>query len=203
MAIKIRQALTADFKATENLTREAFWDLYKPGCDEHLLLHKIRSSDCYIPFLDLIMTERESIIGHVICTKAKVIDSFNKEHFVLCVGPFSIINNHQGKGFGTQLMEYCIVKSKEMGYDAMILFGNPDYYHRFGFTNALAFGISTKDGVNFDPFMALELRPGGLKGIQGRFFEDEVYTIDISELNEFEKQFPFKEKHITPTQLNI
>ncbi len=90
-----------------------------------------------------------------------------------------------------------------MGFKGMILFGNPEYYHRFGFLNAENYRISTKDGQNFEPFMALELQEEGLKNISGRFFEDECYTTNETELVEFEKQFPFKEKKVTETQLKF
>ena len=199
----IRQSKETDFRETENLTRESFWDLYKPGSDEHFVLHKIRKSNCYIGELDLILINGEKIIGHIICTKAKVVDSMNNQYLVLCVGPFSILNEYQKKGYGVKLMEYCIEKSKELGYVAMILFGNPSYYHRFGFRNAIEYGICTRGGMNFDPFMVKELQRDGLKGIQGKFYEDESFSVDPDELLEFEKQFPFKEKHITATQLNL
>jgi predicted N-acetyltransferase YhbS len=203
MNITIRQAREVDFKETENLTREAFWYLYKPGSDEHLVLHKIRESISYIGELDLILALDRKIIGHIICTKARVVDSMNQDHLLLCAGPFSIMNEYQGKGYGSDLMEYCIEKSKELGYVAIILFGNPLYYHRFGFRNAAEFGISTKEGLNFDPFMVKELIAGGLKEIRGKFYEDDSFLVDLDELNEFEKKFPFKEKHVTDTQLKM
>ena len=203
MDLICRQASEKDFKECENITREAFWDVYKPGCDEHLVLTKIRKSNCYVRELDLLAIEDEIIIGHIICTKAKVIDARNNEYGVLCVGPFSIMNNQQRKGYGSKLMEYCIFKAKEMGYAAMILFGNPNYYNRFGFRNAGEYGITTKEGMNFDPFMAKELQKDGLKEIQGKFYEDESYFVDAAELNKFEEQFPYKEKHITDTQLKF
>jgi len=203
MEIIIRPSKDIDFKETENLTRESFWDLYKPGSDEHFVLHKIRESKCYISELDLVIIAGEKIIGHIICTKARVVDSKNNEYIVLCVGPFSIMNEYQRKGYGSNLMDYCIEKSKELGYSAIILFGNPAYYHRFGFRNAIEYGICTKEGMNFEPFMVKELQRDGLTGIRGKFFEDESYSVNADELLEFEKQFPYKEKHITATQLNL
>jgi predicted N-acetyltransferase YhbS len=203
MEIAFRQTKDVDYKATENITREAFWDLYKPGCDEHLVLHKIRKSRCYVRELDLVAADGERIIGHIICSRAKVIDSKNYEHIVLCVGPFSIIADCQKKGYGSKLLEYCIAKSGELRYPGMLLFGNPDYYHRFGFRNAAEYNIMTRDGMNFDPFMAMELQADGLKEIKGKFYEDESYITDPMELAEFEKHFPDKEKHVTPTQLKI
>jgi predicted N-acetyltransferase YhbS len=203
MELTFRQTRENEFSETEYLTREVFWDIYKPGCDEHLVLHLIRKSQCYIRDLDLVAVDGNEIIGHIICTKAKVIDSMNIEHTVLCAGPFSITKECQGKGYGTRLMEYCIQKAKELGYDAMILFGDPGYYHRFGFRKAAEYGITTKEGMNFDPFMAISLNNGRLIEIHGKFYEDESFSVNATELEEFEKQFPWKEKHVTSTQLKL
>lgn len=192
-----------DFNITENLTREAFWNVYKPGCDEHLVLNKLRNSKSYISKLDLVAVFENRIVGHIISTKAKVIDLQNFEHEVLCVGPLSVIPEFQKNGIGSKLITESIKVATESGFSGMILFGNPEYYQRFGFLNAEKYSISTKDGQNFEPFMALELQEEGLKNVSGRFFEDECFTINEEELVEFEKQFPHKEKKVTETQLKF
>lgn len=76
----------------------------------------------------------------------------------------------------------------------------PEYYPRFGFRNAKEYGIQTSDGRNLDPFMALELGQGSLSGIRGRFYEDRAYHYEKDELESFEKDFPYREKHVTETQ---
>jgi predicted N-acetyltransferase YhbS len=201
MDVIIQITTEKDFFQTEYLTRESFWNLYKPGCNEHLVLHNIRNSKAYILRLDLIAVFKEEIIGHIISTKAKIIDSVDNEHEILCVGPLSVLPKYQKKGIGSRLMNESIKTAKELGYLGMILFGNPEYYHRFGFRNAQEYCITTKDGMTFDPFMALELQSNGLANVKGRFFEDVVFETDPDELNEFEKKFPFKEKLKTDTQL--
>lgn len=201
MEVIINKTNKQDYHQTENLTREAFWDVYKPGCDEHLILHNIRNSQCFIGELDLVATVNNNIVGHIICTIAKVVDVKEKMHIVLCVGPISVMPEYQGKGIGSKLMRRSISIAKELGFPGMILFGNPNYYHRFGFKNALEYNISTKDGQNFEPFMALEIQDKGFEGIQGKFYEDDVFIVEPEELEAFEKNFPYKEKHVTPTQL--
>lgn len=183
-----------DFFKTENLTREAFWNLYNPGCNEHFVLHNLRKSKSYIPELDIVAIANGEIVGHVITTKAMVIDGKNNEHEVLCAGPFSVLPELQNNGIGTKLFEYMISEARNIGYNAIILFGDPDYYHHFGFRNAKEFGIATKDNQNFEPFIALELQDSGLANIKGRFFEDSAFEPKEEELNEFEKLFPPKEK---------
>lgn len=127
----------------------------------------------------------------------------NNEHEVLCVGPLSVLPEFQKKGIGSKLMNEAISESKNAGYCGMILFGYPEYYHRFGFKNAQEYGITTKDGENFEPFMALELLPKGFEDVTGKFFEDDVFVTQPDELIEFEKQFPHKEKLVTDTQFKL
>ena len=200
MDVHIEKTVEKYFRNTESITREAFWNLYKPGCDEHLILHNLRKSKSYVSELDLVAVAEDEVIGHVISTKAKIIDPKNLEHEVLCVGPVCVLPDYQKKGIGSKLMNQSIRRARELGFPGMILFGDPEYYHRFGFRNALDYGISTKEGQNFEPFMVLELQPNGLQNIHGRFFEDDVFTTQPDELDEFEKQFPYKEKLVTDTQ---
>jgi predicted N-acetyltransferase YhbS len=200
MEILIQRTTKKDLFRTENITRESFWNLYRPGCVEHLILHNIRNSKAYISHLDLVAVFENEVIGHVISTKAKVADLVNNEHEILCVGPLSVLPEFQNKGIGSKLMNESIEVARESGYFGMILFGNPEYYHRFGFKNAKEYGIATKDGQNFEPFMALELHNDGLAGVKGRFYEDNAFEVHPDDLTEFEKKFPFKTKMKTDTQ---
>jgi predicted N-acetyltransferase YhbS len=190
-----------DYREVENLTREAFWDIYKPGCDEHLIVHKIRNTSCFIPDLDFVVVQDNQIVGNIIYSKSKVMDKDNNEHQVISFGPISVLPSLQKKGIGSTLIKHTTEIAKEMGYKAIFIFGNPAYYHRFGFENAEKFGISTAEGLNFDPFMALELYKGSLKGISGRFYMSPVFMVSQEELEDFEKSFPHREKHVTDTQL--
>jgi predicted N-acetyltransferase YhbS len=203
MEIIIRKTDKINYYQTENLTREAFWNLYRSGCDEHLVLHQLRESNSYVEELDLIAIYEGEIIGHVISTKAHVIDTENKEHEVLCVGPIAILPEFQNKGIGTKLLDFSISVAGKLGYTGMILFGNPDYYHRFGFRNAQEFGITTKEGLNFEPFMVLVLQENGMEEINGKFYEAKAFTINEKELDKFEKKFPEKIKGKPKIDLNI
>ncbi len=201
MNISIRQEEEKDFKDVEYLTREAFWDIYKPGCDEHLVLHKIRKVSAFVKELDLIACDKDTIVGNIIYSRARVVNEENKEFEVLCMGPIAVLPSYQNQGIGSLLMEHSIEKARQLGYKGIVIFGNPDYYHRFGFVDAKEYNIQTSWGDNLDAFMALELYENSLKGISGKFFEDEAFKIDNAELENFEKQFPYKEKHVTDTQL--
>jgi predicted N-acetyltransferase YhbS len=203
MDINIRNTRPEDFQQTLNLTRETFWNLYRPGCVEHLILDQLRNSSSYLEALDLVAVKDDMIVGHIIATKARVVNPKDKADEVLCAGPFSVEPALQGKGIGANLMKYAISKAKELGFRGMILFGNPDYYHRFGFRNAAYYGITTKDGQNFEPFMALELYKNGLEQVKGKFYEDRAFEVAEDKLEEFDKMFPVKEKGKPKIELHL
>jgi len=203
METLIRNTNAGEFEITENLTREAFWNLYRPGCVEHLTLHNLRKSNCYLPQLDLVAVRDEKIIGHIIVTIAGVVDLNDVQHEVLCVGPISVLPAFRKKGTGSKLMHESIQRAQLLGYKGMILFGNPDYYHRFGFINAQKFEITTKEGSNFNPFMALELYPNALANVKGKFYEDNAFETDETELINFDKLFPEKRKGKPKIKISI
>lgn len=201
MDITIRPEIAKDYFETEAITREAFWDVYHPGCLEHLVLHKLRDVPAFVRELDFVADGGARIVGNVVCSKAKVTNTAKQEYEVLCMGPLAVLPEYQGKGIGSLLIKTVVSKAQELGYKGIVIYGNPDYYHRFGFVNAEKFGIKTTSGENFDYFMALELSKGSLQGINGNFYEDEAFNVADEELEVFDKAFPYKEKHVTATQL--
>lgn len=201
MDITIRLENEKDYRTVEYLTREAFWNLYRPGCAEHLLIHKMRQVPAFVKELALVALAEETIVGNIVYSKAKIRNSKNKEFEVLCMGPVGVLPGYQGQGIGSQLITYSLAKARQLGYKAVMLFGKQHYYQRFGFANAKAYEIQTSSGENFDEFMALELYDGGLQGISGRFYADEVFNLDQEALEIFDREFPYKEKQVTDTQL--
>lgn len=198
MEINIRREQSKDFDEVNNLTREAFWNLHCPGCDEHYLAHLLRQSSIFIPELDFVAESDGKIVGNIMYSKATVKNDIDESE-VLTFGPLSVLPEYQKKGIGSKLVLHSFDIARQLGYKSVLIYGNPDYYRRFGFKNAAEFGISTKEGENFDAFMALELVKGGLKDISGRFFE--FPNIDfITGFEEFEKTFPYKEKKVLPGQ---
>ena len=199
----IRLETERDYSAVECLTRDAFWDVYKPGCDEHLVAHKLRHSKAFLPDLDYVAVQDGRILGNIMYSVAQVINDGGCVHSVITFGPLSVLPEFQGQGVGAALVRHTLAVAQKTGYPAIIIFGDPAYYHRFGFENASNFGITTSDGASFDAFMALELHDRALESIIGRFYEDDVFHIDPDELTEFEKAFPYREKHVTDTQLKF
>lgn len=200
MNITICPENAKDYFETEYITREAFWDVYHPGCMEHLVLHNLRLASGFVRELDLVACDGERIVGNVVCSKAKVINE-KQEFEVLSMGPLAVLPEYQGKGIGSLLVKAAINKARELGYKGIVIYGNPAYYRRFGFVNAEQFGIRTVSGENFDYFMALELEEGSLQVITGNFYEDEAFNVNDKDVEEFDKAFPYKEKHVTDTQL--
>lgn len=202
MVISVRLENEKDLKTVENLVRESFWDLYKPGCDEHLIVHKLRDSPDIVKELDLVACDEDTVIGNIIYSRAKVVNDEKIESEVLCMGPIAVLPSHQKKGIGFLLMERSIEKARQLGYSGIIIFGNPEYYQRFGFVNAKEYGIHIPTGENFDAFMALELDKGSMKNTSGKFYASDLFEVSEEELENFEKGFPKKEKHVTDTQLS-
>ena len=193
--IIIRLETEEDYRETENMVREAFWDVYQPGCDEHLILHKLRKAQAFVEKLDFVAcdtSENGKIVGNIVYSEAKIINSQNQEYTVLCLGPLSVLPSYQGKGIGSLLIKKSLQKAKSLDYKGVLLFGDPEYYHRFGFESAKKYDITTSQGENPDAFMGLELYENSLDGIQGKFIEDPAFQVESEELELFEKEFADK-----------
>jgi len=195
--IRLRPERMSDYHAVEELTREAFWinTDAKEYINEHLLTHKLRESESFIPELDYVAEVNGELAGHVIYSKAKIIGNNNTEHEILNFGPLSVLPKYQCQGVGRALMEYTIAEARRLGYGAIAFYGHPDYYPRFGFRRAKEYGLTTPNGETFDAFMAMELKDGALKGIGGgKYYEDELFeNLTEQETREFDKRFPPKE----------
>ncbi len=193
MILRVEQP--SDYRNNENLTREAFWNVYQPGCSEHLILHNLRKSSAFLPELSYVAEEKGRLIGSIVSAKLY-------QEGVICdkiigFGPISVLPEFQRKGTGSALITTMLRKAKELSYQAVLITGNPEYYARFGFNSASKFGvhlkgISQEDKAEF--FMALELEKGFLSAHPGIYEFDKAYEPADNELEEFEKHFPLKKK---------
>lgn len=193
MNLTLRLETPNDYRSVEEMTREAFWGYTQPTCDEHYLAHLLRGIPAFVPELDYVAETDGKIVGNVMYSKAKVIDSSGGEHEVLTFGPLSVHPGYRNLGIGSELMRFTIMKAKRLGYRVIIFYGHPDYYPRFGFCNAKAFNITTPDGKNFDALMAMPLYEGALDGISGAFHEDPVFAVNAKEAEAYNRSFPHKE----------
>ena len=194
LPIELRPEGPADFRAVEELTRNAFWNHHAPGCDEHYLAHILRESSDFVPELDYVAVHAGKVVGNIMYTRAKIVLDRGGEREVLCFGPLAVDPAFQGRGVGGALIERTKTLARELGYKAFLIFGDPEYYSRFGFVPAERYGVGTSWGVYIISLQALELQPGALEDCEGYFEESRDYQIDPEASAAFDKGFPPKEK---------
>ncbi len=190
----IRLEQPGDYRRVEEITREAFWNLFAPGCSEHYLVHRLRTCPQFIPELDFVAVADGAVVGNILYSRAEVRQAGRVSGQVISFGPLSVLPEWQGRGIGAALIRHSLAEAARMGFGAVIIYGHPGYYRRFGFQPARMFNITTPDGKFIDPLMALELREGALAGVSGSFFEAEVFHMDPAEVEAFDAGFPPKEK---------
>lgn len=199
--IKLRNETPLDYRSVEVLTREAFWNQHVPGCDEHYLLHKMRNSGSFIRELDFVAEIDRKLVGNIVYTKSRIIGDNGECYDVITFGPISVLPEYQGKGIGGMLIEHTKELAKKLGYRAVLIYGDPGYYNKFGFVEAENYDIRTSDNMYAVPLQALELYKGALLGCGGCFLEDSVFEIDETAAKEFDKGFPYKDRQSgLPTQ---
>lgn len=194
LPIELRPESPADFRAVEELTRNAFWNHHAPGCDEHYLAHILRESSDFVPELDYVAVHDGKVVGNIMYTRAKIVLDRGGEREVLCFGPLAVDPAFRGQGVGGALIERTKTLARELGYGAILIFGDPEYYSRFGFVPAERYGVGTSWGVYIISLQALELQPGALEDCEGYFEESGDYQIAPEASAAFDKGFPPKEK---------
>lgn len=201
MKIELRPERPSDYRETENVTREAFWNHYTPGCNEHYLIHILRKCPAFVPQLDVVAVRGNQIVGNSVCLKSTLKTDDGKECEVLSLGPISVLPQYQRQGIGGQMLEYTKKQARSMGFRAIFLCGDPDYYSRQGFVAAERLGIRTADNMYAAALQVCELYEDALKNVKGRYVEDTIYDVDESAAAEFDKKFPRKEIVVgTPSQ---
>ena len=207
MTMNIRLERESDRREVENLTREAFWNVYRPGCTEHYVLHRYRSNPDFIPELDFVLEEDGKIIGQVMYSKARIVCDDWREIPAWTFGPIGILPEYKRKGYGLKLLSYSIEKAREMGIGVLCMEGNIDFYKHAGFVVASTLklhyhGEPKESEVPY--FLAQELIPGYLNGIEGTYHTPEGYFVadeNPDDFEAYEATFPPKEKHLLPGQL--
>ena len=200
MEFEIRVEQQVDWQAVENLTREAFWNVHEPGCGEHLLVRRLRSSPAFIKELSVTAVAGKEIVGHIAYTRAAVISPQGARHEVLCFGPLSVLPAMQNRGIGTALVEHTKDLAREMGFGAILIYGDPLYYERLGFVKAECFDIYAPDSTYAAALQACELCAGALRSISGAFHEDAVFDVTQEDVEAFDQSFPPKAKGFLPSQ---
>lgn len=205
MTIRLEQP--RDYREVENLTREAFWNVYAPGCVEHYVLHKYRSNPDFIPELDFVMEEDGKIVGHVMYSKAEIVLENGAILPAWTFGPISIHPDYKRKGYGLRLLNHSIEKAKELGIGVLCMEGNIEFYKHAGFALASSMNIhyhaEPKNAV-VPYFLVQELLPGYLEGVEGTYYTPKGYYVAFENpraFEEYETTFPPKVKAVQEGQL--
>ena len=193
-----------DYREVENLVRESFWNVYRPGCSEHYVIHVLRDDLAFIPELDFVMEKDGRLIGQNMFMRTVIDSDDGRKIDVLTMGPIGIIPELKRKGYGKILLDYSLNKAKELGFGAVLFEGNIDFYGKSGFDFSSKFGIRYHDlpeDADASFFLCKELIPGYLNGITGVYQTPQGYYVSDEAVDEFDKSFPYKEKLKLPGQI--
>lgn len=200
----IRLERPEEYRKVENLVREAFWNVYRPGCSEHYVLHVLRDDPAFIKELDLVLERNGELIGQNMFMRTVIDADDGRTIPILTMGPISITPEQKRKGYGKLLLDISLQKAMEMGFGAVAFEGNIEFYGKSGFDYAEKFGIRYHDlpeGADASFFLCRELIPGYLNGITGIYQTPAGYYVDDADVEEFDKGFPPKEKLKLPGQI--
>lgn len=200
----IRLEKKEEYRNVENLVRESFWNVYRPGCMEHYVLHCFRTDPAFVPELDLVMELDGTLIGHIMYARSEIACSDGRALPIMTFGPISLAPEYKRQGYGKCLLDYSMEKAKEMGAGALAITGNILFYGKSGFVPAKSKGIRYADDPDASYLLIKELTPGFLSGISGTYKDPEGYFVcerDPDGFAQFEATFPEKEKQKLPGQL--
>lgn len=196
----IRLEKKEEYRKVENLVRESFWNVYRPGCQEHYILQQLRNDPAFVHELDFVMEKDGKLIGQNIFVRAMIKADNENDIPIMTMGPICITPALQRKGYGKILLDYSLEKAKELGCGAVCFEGNIDFYGKSGFSYASVYGIryhGLPEGADASFFLCKELIPGHLAGITGEYDAPKGYSACDEYPNEFavyEAGFPYKEK---------
>lgn len=200
----IRLEEEKDYRAVEELVRESFWNVYRPGCSEHYVIHMLRGDPAFVKELDFVMEQDGRIIGQNLFMKTVIEADDGRTIPVLTMGPICIANDLKRKGYGKALLDYSLEKAAALGFGAVLFEGNIDFYGKSDFDYASKFDIRYHDlpeGADSSFFLCKELKEGYLDNISGVYQTPKGYYVDDADVEEFDKQFPKKEKLKLPGQI--
>ena len=202
--VTIRIEKKEEHREVEYLIRESFWNVYKPGCSEHYVIHVLRNDPAFVKELDFVMQQNGKLIGQNMFMRTVIDSDDGRDIEVLTMGPICITPELKRKGYGKILLDYSLEKALEMGFGAVLFEGNIGFYGNCGFTYAREYGIRYHDlpaDADDSFFLCKELVPGYLEGITGVYQTPAGYYVKDEDVEEFDKDFPPKEKLRLPGQI--
>ena len=200
----IRLEKKEDYREVENLVREAFWNVYRPGCSEHYVIHVLRDDPAFVRELDFVMEKDGVLIGQNMFMRAHIDADDGRVIPVLTMGPIGIAPAYKRQGYGKKLLDFSLERAAALGYGAVLFEGNIGFYGHSGFRYARSFGIRYHDlpeGADDSFFLGRELIPGYLEGVTGVYRTPQGYYVPDAEVEDFDRAFPPKEKLRLPGQI--
>ena len=205
--ILIRQEKERDYRTVENLVRESFWNVYRPGCFEHYVLHCLRKDSDFVSELDFVMEKGGEIIGQNVFVRAEINSDDGRKIPIMAMGPICIAPKFKRQGYGKILLDYSLEKAAEIGCGAVCFEGNIEFYGKSGFKYAREFNIryhGLPENADDSFFLCKELIQGYLNGISGEYKTPAGYFVvekNPVEFEKFDSTFPVKEKKVLPGQI--
>ena len=196
----IRRETAADYRAVEELHRNAFWNVHVPGCCEHYLAHVLRKHPDFIPELDLVYELDGKIVGNVMYTKSELLEEGGNSTGILTFGPIGVAPEYQRRGIGKALLEASFDIAAGLGYPAIAIFGDPDNYVARGFRSCKRYNVCLEGDVYPAALLVKEPKPGFFDGRKLVFRESPAYEIQERDAEAFDAGFPPKEKAFRPSQ---
>jgi predicted N-acetyltransferase YhbS len=192
--MNIRLETEADYKTVEELTREAFWNLYVPGCDEHYLCHILRDHKDFIRELDYVVELNGKIIASIMYTNSILIGEDKEQVPIVSFGPLCVHPEYQRKGIGTELIEKTTAIVRSMGIPAIVIYGDPHNYCKHGFKNGIDYNVSDMHGEYPLGLLVLEVQAGFFSNKKWKAKQTDAFYFNHDEAVEFDSGFEAKEK---------
>ena len=205
--ILIRREMPVDHRTVESLVRESFWNVYRPGCTEHFVLHRLRDDPAFVPELDFVMEKDGRIIGQNMFMRAAIRADDGRDIPIMTMGPICVAPAYKRQGYGKMLLDFSLERAAALGCGALCFEGNIAFYGKSGFDYAGNFGVryhGLPEGADASFFLCRELIPGYLSGVTGVYTPPEGYFAAEREpeaFARFDAQFPPREKLKLPGQL--
>ena len=157
----IRAVQTGDDSEIDFLVRTAFATAKVSDGTEQDLVRELRRRNTYRPELELAAEENGRLVGHILLTELPV-PGGPEGLRGLMVAPLCVRLEDRNRGLGGRLLQEGARRAAELGYNALFLVGDPDYYGRYGFQNAVSLGFVNASGVPDRFLLARGLSPDAL-----------------------------------------
>lgn len=200
--MEIRLENKGDYLEVEELVRNSFWNIYRPGAYEHYIVHELRNDESFIAKLAYVIESDGIIIGHINYSRG-FIDYGDEKTEAVVLGPVAVDRDFQNQGLGSKLIEFTLTLAEE-DFPFVFVIGDEDYYRRFAFEPASGHNLYLEgtDPNEENPFFMIRIFDiSALKDKTGIFHNPEVFNVNEDDVDEFDRQFEFMEKKVMEGQL--